>query len=46
VLAEADAKPEPIVRMTWYVHDKKEYLAASKAVGQAYRDVIGRHFPA
>ena len=46
VLAEADAKPEHIVRMTWYVIDKKEYLAASKEVGQAYRDVIGRHFPA
>ena len=46
VLAEADAKPEHIVRMTWYVLDKQEYLAASKEVGQAYRDVIGRHFPA
>ena len=46
VLAEADARPEHIVRMTWYVLDKQEYLAASKEVGQAYRDVIGRHFPA
>ena len=46
VLAEAGAKPEHIVRMTWYVLDKKEYLAAHKEVGQAYRDVIGRHFPA
>jgi enamine deaminase RidA (YjgF/YER057c/UK114 family) len=46
VLAEADAKPEHIVRMTWYVIDKKEYLGASKEVGQAYRDIIGRHFPA
>jgi enamine deaminase RidA (YjgF/YER057c/UK114 family) len=46
VLAEADAKPEHIVRMTWYVLDKKEYLGASKEVGQAYRDLIGRHFPA
>ena len=46
VLAEAGAKPEHIVRMTWYVTDKKEYLAAHKEVGQAYRDVIGRHFPA
>jgi len=46
VLAEADAKPEHIVRMTWYVVDKKEYLDAHKEVGQAYRDVIGRHFPA
>jgi len=46
VLAEAGAKPEHIVRMTWYVVDKKEYLAASKEVGQAYRDIIGRHYPA
>ena len=46
VLAEAGAKPEHIVRMTWYVTDKKEYVAASKEVGQAYRDIIGRHYPA
>ena len=46
VLAEADARPEHIVRMTWYVVDKQEYLAAHKEVGQAYRDLIGRHFPA
>ena len=46
VLAEADARPEHIVRMTWYVIDRKEYVAAYKAVGQAYRDVIGAHYPA
>ena len=46
VLAEAQARPEHIVRMTWYVLDKREYLDASKEVGQAYRDVIGRHYPA
>ena len=46
VLAEGGARPEHIVRMTWYVTDKKEYLAAHKEVGQAYRDVIGRHYPA
>ncbi len=45
VLKEADAKPEHIVRMTWYVIDKKEYVAAYKEVGEAYRDVIGRHYP-
>ena len=45
VLAEAGAKPEHIVRMTWYVLDKKEYVGAHKEVGQAYRDVIGRHYP-
>ena len=46
VLAEAGARPEHIVRMTWYVLDKREYLDAHKAVGAAYREVIGRHFPA
>ncbi len=46
VLAEAGANPEHIVRMTWYVLDKKEYLAAHKEVGAAYRELIGRHFPA
>ncbi len=46
VLAEAGARPEHIVRMTWYVTDKKEYVAAGKEVGQVYRDIIGRHYPA
>ncbi len=46
VLAEAGAGPQHIVRMTWYVLDKREYLDAQQAVGLAYRDVIGRHFPA
>ncbi len=46
VLAEAGARPEHIVRMTWYVLDKREYVAAYKAIGQAYRDLIGAHFPA
>ncbi len=45
VLAEANAGPEHIVRMTWYVVDKQEYLAAHKEVGAAYREIIGRHFP-
>jgi enamine deaminase RidA (YjgF/YER057c/UK114 family) len=46
VLAEAGAAPEHIVRMTWYVVDKKEYLGAIKEVGAAYRELIGRHYPA
>jgi enamine deaminase RidA (YjgF/YER057c/UK114 family) len=46
VLAEAHARPEHIVRMTWYVIDRAEYAAAHKAVGAAYRDVIGAHYPA
>lgn len=41
VLKEAGARPEHIVRMTWYVTDKREYLAAGRNVGQAFREVIG-----
>jgi enamine deaminase RidA (YjgF/YER057c/UK114 family) len=46
VLAEARALPEHIVRMTWYVTDKREYVAAYPRIGVAYRELIGRHFPA
>jgi enamine deaminase RidA (YjgF/YER057c/UK114 family) len=46
VLAEAGGKPEHIVRLTWYVVDKQEYLQSLHAVGRAYRDVMGRHYPA
>ncbi|WP_312550308.1 RidA family protein [Massilia sp.] len=46
VLAEAGAGPGHIVRMTWYVLDKREYLGAGAALGAAYREVIGRHYPA
>ena len=46
VLAEAGARPEHIVRMTWFIVDKKEYLASVKAMGAAWREVIGRHYPA
>lgn len=46
VLAEADARPEHLVRLTWYVTDKQEYLSRLKEVGEAYRSVIGKHFPA
>ena len=46
VLAEAGARPEHVVRMTWYVVDKREYVEHAKALGQAYREVMGRHFPA
>lgn len=38
-------KPEHIVRMTWYLADKDEYNANLKGIGEAYRDVIGHHFP-
>jgi enamine deaminase RidA (YjgF/YER057c/UK114 family) len=46
ILNQAQAKPEHIARMTWYVLDKNEYLAASKELGAAYREIIGRHYPA
>jgi len=46
ILAEAGAGPEHITRMTWYVTDKREYVASYRALGAAYREVIGRHFPA
>ena len=46
VLAEGGAGPEHIVRLTWYVLDRAEYLAAGKALGVAYRAVMGRHYPA
>ena len=46
ILREAGAGPEHIVRMTWYVVDKREYVASYRALGATYREVIGRHFPA
>ena len=46
ILKEANAGPEHIVRLTWYVTDKREYLARLKEVGGAYREVLGKHFPA
>jgi enamine deaminase RidA (YjgF/YER057c/UK114 family) len=46
VLAEAGAGPEHIVRMTWYVVDKTEYLAALRDVGAVWRERIGPHYPA
>ena len=46
VLAEAGAGPEHVVRLTWYVTDRDEYLAALKEIGAAYREIMGRHFPA
>ena len=43
VLKEAGARPEHIVRMTWYVLDKREYLSAGREVGQAFREIIGSY---
>ncbi|MFC3630902.1 RidA family protein [Paracoccus angustae] len=46
VLDAAGARPQHLVRLTWYVTDKAEYLGNLKEIGAAYRRVIGRHFPA
>ena len=43
VLAEAGAKPEHIVRMTWYVTDKRQYLARGREIGAAYRELVGSY---
>lgn len=46
VLAEAGARPEHVVRMTWYITDKAAYLARAAEVGAVYREIMGRHYPA
>lgn len=46
VLKEAGARPEHVTSMTWYFTDKREYLENLKGIGQAYRETMGRHFPA
>ena len=46
VLREGGAGPEHVVRMTWYVRDMDEYLAARPELGKVYRDTMGRNFPA
>lgn len=46
VLDEAGARPEHLVRMTWYITDKQEYLSSLREMGAVYRATLGRHFPA
>ena len=46
VLAEAGGRPEHLVRLTWYVVDKKDYLARNGDLGKVYREVVGKHYPA
>jgi enamine deaminase RidA (YjgF/YER057c/UK114 family) len=46
VLREAGAGPEHVARMTWYVTDKREYLARGRELGEVYRALMGRHYPA
>ena len=45
-LACAGAGPQHMVRMTWYIKDKKEYLARGRELGKVYQEVLGRHYPA
>ncbi|MDR9483898.1 MULTISPECIES: RidA family protein [Sediminimonas] len=46
ILEAADGQPEDLVRLTWYVTSKQEYLENQRAIGEVYRRVLGRHFPA
>jgi enamine deaminase RidA (YjgF/YER057c/UK114 family) len=46
VLDCAGARPEHLVRLTWYVTDKAEYLANLRGLGRVYREILGKHFPA
>ena len=46
ILACAGAGPQHLVRLTWYVTDKQAYLGSLKALGQHYKSIIGRHYPA
>ena len=46
ILAEAGARPEHLVRLTWYVVDMDEYLANLRELGQVYREIFGAHYPA
>jgi enamine deaminase RidA (YjgF/YER057c/UK114 family) len=46
ILAEGDARPEHLVRLTWYVVDMEEYLSNLKELGRIYREIFGSHYPA
>ena len=45
VLAEGGAKPEHVVRMTWYITSRDDYLANGREMGAVYREIMGKHFP-
>src|SRR5262245_42309870 len=45
ILAEGGARPDHLVRLTWYVVDMDEYVANLKALGKVYREVVGTHYP-
>ncbi|MCH1492781.1 MAG: RidA family protein [Luminiphilus sp.] len=46
VLQAADAGPEHMTRMTWYITDRQAYLSDLRAIGAVYREIMGKHFPA
>ena len=46
MLAAGGARPEHVARMTWYLTDKREYLARAKEIGAVYRELMGKHYPA
>jgi len=46
VLASAGAQPEHVTRLTWFITDKTKYLDSLTPIGQAYREVFGKHYPA
>jgi len=46
VLAAARARPEHLVRLTWYVTNRTEYVDARKEIGESYRRIVGPHYPA
>ena len=46
LLAQADAGPENLVRLTWFITDRDAYLDSQKAMGEVYRDIMGRNYPA
>jgi enamine deaminase RidA (YjgF/YER057c/UK114 family) len=46
ILDQAQARPEHIARITWYVLDRNEYISAAREMGAIYREIIGRHYPA
>jgi enamine deaminase RidA (YjgF/YER057c/UK114 family) len=46
ILATASARPEHLVRLTWYITDRSEYMKSRRAIGEAYKQIIGRHYPA
>ena len=45
ILAEADARPEHVVRMTWYITSRDDYLANGREMGAVYREIMGKHYP-